>query len=497
VDPVPTRYLDRDGAALAYQVMGTGTNDLLTVAEIVGHLDLLWTDPHFHKMYEHAASFSRFIVFQRRGFGLSDPVPYTVTLEQQAADILAVMDDVGVRRATLAAPFSACGGPALVAATNPDRVRNLLLLNPYAAGPLAANAIDVGWTDDEIANYMQVWTEVMDQWGSGRTIDLWDPGQSTGYNRRLAGLLERCSATPSAARAYLDWAVRLDLVDILRAVSVPTRVLRIPGNVSPDAVVRRVADLIEGAEYVVLPETQLGSAMGEAWMPFFDHAMELTTGHSPEAGADRFLGTVLFTDVVSSTELLTRLGDAAYRDVRAAHERHVRLQVDRDDGRLVSITGDGTFSIFESPSRAVRCAEVICTKAAGLGIEVRCGVHTGELEHTAAMDVTGMTVHIGARVAAAAGPGEVLVSRTVRDLAIGSGLSFVARGERELKGVPGRWELHALARAGEPELTASSEPPAPNVLDRAALRMAQRTPRLARTAVAAGNAWQRRRAKVS
>jgi class 3 adenylate cyclase/pimeloyl-ACP methyl ester carboxylesterase len=493
VDSVPTRYLDRDGASFAYQVIGSGPTDLVVVAEMVGHLDLMWTDPYFHRLVERVASSARMLVFQRRGFGLSDPVAYQVTLEQQAADILAVMDDVGVRSAMMAAPFSLCGGPVLVAATNPDRVQGLVLMNPFAAGPLAPSAHDVGYSDATIEMYMTRYGDVIDHWGSGRTVDVWDPGQATGYNRRLAGILERCSATPSAARAHFDWTVHLDLVDILRAVRVPTRVLRIPGNFIPEAVVRRVAELIEGAQYVVLPETPHGTPMGEAWMPYFDHIFELATGHATRPEADRFLGTVLFTDIVDSTQLLSRLGDAAYRDLHAAYERLVQLQVDRQSGRLVNVTGDGTFSIFDSPSRAVRCAAIICTEAAKFGIEVRAGLHSGELEYTHGRDVTGMTVHIGARVAAAAGAGEVLVSRTVRDLAIGSGLQFRERGVHALKGVPGTWDLHALAHAGEPNITASSQAPAPTVMDRAALSIAQRAPRLARRLVGAGNAWQRRR----
>ena len=493
----PTRYLDRDGASFAYQVIGNGPTDLVVVAEMVGHLDLMWSDPYFHRLVERVASSARMLVFQRRGFGLSDPVPYTVTLEQQASDILAVMDDVGVQSATMAAPFSVCGGPVLVAATNPDRVRGLVLMNPFAAGPLAPSAHDVGYSDAEIERYMSLYGGVIDNWGSGRSVDVWDPGQATGYNRRLAGVLERCSATPSAARAHFEWTAHLDLVDIMRAVRVPTRVLRIPGNLVPELVMRRVAELIEGAEYIVLPQTPHGAPMGEAWMPYFDHIFELATGQARTPEADRSFGTVLFTDIVGSTQLLSRLGDAAYRDVHAAYERQVQLQVDRHDGRLVSVTGDGTFSIFDSASRAVRCAELICTESRNFGIEVRAGLHSGELEYTHARDVTGMTVHIGARVSAAAGAGEVLVSSAVRDQASGSGLQFRERGVHALKGVPGAWELHALTHAGEPEITASSEPPAPTAMDRAALLITQRAPRIARGAVAAGNAWQRRRSRAT
>lgn len=492
MDSVATRYVERDGAALAYQVIGDGAHDVVFLSEINGHLDLLWTDPDIHGLFERLATFSRLVIMQRRGFGLSEPVAYTPTVEQQAEDVLAVMDAVGMQQATLAAVFSMCAPVALVAAASPQRVKGLLLWHPWVTGPLSPAAQKYGWLPNN-DDYVRDWSQAFEQWGSGRTIDLFDAGTATAYNRRLMGMLERCSATPTAARAYFDWSVRSDHSEIMRAVSVPTRVLRVPRNNAPESAVRAVAELIDGAEYFELPESPFGASMGEAWLPVFDHLAELVTGHTmTESG--RFLGTVLFTDVVGSTELLASLGDARYRELRAAHERQVRLQVEDDGGRLVSAVGDGTFSVFDGPSRAVRCARTICLQAAELGLPVRAGVHSGELERTG-RDVTGMSVHIGARVSALAGPGEVLVSRTVHDLAIGSGLVFHGRGDHELKGVPGRWELFALAEVGEQERTATAESPMPTVMDRAALRIAQRAPRLARGAVAAGNAWQRRRAK--
>jgi class 3 adenylate cyclase len=224
----------------------------------------------------------------------------------------------------------------------------------------------------------------------------------------------------------------------------------------------------------------------------FDMMQEMANGKPDSTTADRVLGTILFTDLVGSTELLSRVGDAKYRDLRAAHERQVRMVVDDGGGRLVNVIGDGTISVFDRASDAVRCAQAICRGAQDLGLAVRAGVHAGELER-AGMDVTGMTVHVGARVAALAAAGEVLVSRTVKDLLLGSGLVFRDRGSKALKGVPGKWDLHALAGYeavapdGAVELLATP-------VDRLALRMAQRARRLARGAVAVGNAWQRRRA---
>ena len=498
MDQVTTRYVDRDGAALAYQVIGSGPNDAVFAIELNGHLDLLWTDPHCHAQIERIAQFSRTVLMQRRGIGLSDPVPYVPTVEQQADDILAVMDAVGMRQATLMGSFSTSAAVALLAARNPERVTNLLLIQPFSTGGLADLAFEHGWDPAEVPALVDLTYQVFREWGSGRSIEVWDRGQDTGYNRRLMGMLERCSATPATAMAYCDWIVRVDFSDVYKAVTVPTRILRVPLGLMPRGVIEDVHALIPHSEFVEVPETVLGTALGEAWQPIFDHMLELVNDDFAPTEADRFLGTVLFTDVVASTELVARVGDASYRELRDRHERTVRLEVERHHGRLVSVSGDGTFSVFDGPSRAVQCAEKICTAAEEEGLGVRAGVHTGELERTAGNDMTGVSVHIGARVAAAADAGEVLVSRTVRDLTLGSGLVYDDAGVRELKGVPGEWELFAL-RHGPVNADAASPAgaaPEPTLLDRAALRMAQRTPRLARTAVAAGNAWQRRRTRV-
>ena len=225
-----------------------------------------------------------------------------------------------------------------------------------------------------------------------------------------------------------------------------------------------------------------------------DHLEEVVTGTTHPTEVDRFLGTVLFTDVVSSTELLEQVGDATYRQMRADHERMVRLDVESSGGRLMTVTGDGTLSVFDSPTKAVRCAEAICRDAEDAGISVRAGIHTGELEH-AAMNVTGLTVHIGARVGAAAEPGQVFVSRTVHDLVAGSGLTFASRGEHELKGVSGAWELFAVTHAGEPD-DLPHEESMQTSMDKMVLQTARRAPWLARTAVRLGNARERRRARI-
>ena len=493
MDPVRTQYIDRDGAALAYQVVGDGPVDVVSFQEIALHLDLFWTDPDLHHNFERIATFSRSVYFQRRGFGLSDRIAYTPTLEQQADDVLAVMDAVGMGRATLVGMLGTCGAQALVAAKAPERVNALVLINPLAQGAGSSGDLH-GWTETEAAAFRAGYRHAFANWGSGKTIGMWDPAQATPFNQRLMALLERSSATPAAAMAYLEWTFQVDFQDVLRSVQVPSRVLRLPTSPLPEAAARYVADLIPDGTFHTLPATLPGASMGQAWVPVTEHIEELATGRVHPPDADRFLGTVLFTDVVSSTELLARVGDARYRDLRSSHERLVRLAVETAGGEIVNVMGDGTLSVFDGPSTAVRCAETICREAADTGVDVRCGVHTGELERDG-MNVTGMTVHIGARVGAAADPGEVLVSRTVHDLVSGSGLTFVSRGEHELKGVPGHWELHAVTHAGEQPEGLPFEESMQTPMDRMVLQTARKAPGLMRAAVRLGNTVERRRAR--
>ncbi|MGH3368149.1 MAG: adenylate/guanylate cyclase domain-containing protein, partial [Nocardioidaceae bacterium] len=438
MDPVQTQYVDRDGAALAYQVVGDGPVDVVYFQELVLHLGLFWTDPDLHGNLERGAHYSRSVYFQRRGFGLSDQISYTPTFEQLADDVLAVMDEVGMEHATLVGQLGTCGAQAMVAAKAPERVNGLVLVNPLAQGVLSKDELH-GWTEAESAAYADGYRRAFSHWGSGEIIGMWDPAQDTAYNRRLMGLLERCSCTPAAAMAYFEWLNQAEILDVLRSVQVPARVLFLPSTPLPEGAVRHVADLIPEGSFNELPATLPGSSIGQAWIPVSNHIEEVATGTVHPADADRFFGTVLFTDVVASTELLASVGDATYREMRSAHERLVRLALENTGGELVNVSGDGTLSVFDGPTKAVRCAERICREAADAGIEVRCGVHTGELERDG-INVTGLSVHIGARVGAAAGPGEVLVSRTVHDLVVGSGLTFESRGEQELKGVPGQWE---------------------------------------------------------
>lgn len=488
------RYIERDGAMLAYQVVGNGEQDVLLVGETAQHFDLSWTDPYIHEVYERGASYARTVYMQPRGFGLSDRILYAPTLEQHADDILAVMDAAGLGSVTLTGTLTSSPGVALAAARAPHRVRNVVLYRPLACGPLSAAAELHGWSRPEAEAYAEAWRGTIRRWGSGSVIDVYDPPLGTAYNRRLMGMLERCSSTPRGALEYLEWFLQLDISDVLRNVRAPTRVLYAPTGSEPDAVVRRTADLIPNASFHTMPTTPVGAAIGEVWITVMEQVEEAATGalHAPEM--DRFLGTVLFTDIVGSTELLARIGDTSYRDVRGVHEREVRLEVERAGGRLVDVTGDGTLSVFDAATDAVRCAQQIQRIAADHGIAVRAGVHVGDLERTGP-NVTGLNVHIGARIGAAAGAGEVLVSQAVRDLVVGSGLVFENRGTRELKGLPGTSELFALVGTEERQTRTSavSGESLETPFDRLALRTARAAPRTMRAAARVGNALQRRR----
>lgn len=494
MDPPDTRYVQRDGHALAYQLVGDGGADVVWFFEINMHLDLMWTDPQIHYLMERGTTFARTAFFQRRGVGLSDPVDHLPTIEEQADDVLAVMDATGMSRATLVGVASAAGPVALVTARCPERVAGLVLIQPFAERLITDDEDDgpppPGWDREHLEWFVSGWRSVYRHWGSGESVPLWDPAVDSPFNRRVMAMLERCSATPATAQEHLENVMRIDYSEALPAIQCPARVLLVPGSPVSVGAARRVADLIPHGSFHLLPPAPPGASLGEAWVPILEHVEEVTTGAHRPAAADRFLATVLFTDLVGSTEALARLGDLEYQRVRATHERQVRAAVEAAGGRVLTVAGDGTFSVFDGAVATVRCAHQIGEQAHALGIEVRAGVHTGEVQRSGP-DLTGMTVHAGARIGAAAGPGEVLVSRAVRDLTAGSGLAFADHGTHTLKGVPGRWPLFALAdgssRAPQPRLR-----PRLSALDRAVLTAARRTPQVLRAAVRMGNARQRR-----
>ncbi len=443
VDDPETRYAKSGNVNIAYQVVGDGPFDLVHVPPFVSNLELQWENPAERRYFERLASFSRLIMFDKRGTGLSDRVD-VATLEERMDDLRAVMDAAGSERAAVYGG-SEGGALALVfAATYPDRVSALVL---YGAYPRMAWAPDYpeGVPDD-------VWDEGLqhleDQWGRGLEggLPLWalTPGRADDPDfRRAHGRWERLSASPGAAVAIQKMIREIDVRDLLPAIRVPTLVVYRTADVAHSAGSRYLGSHIEGAKVVEL--------QGDTYFPYLgdqdsilDEVEEFLTGVRPAHIPDRALATVLFTDIVSSTERAVTLGDDTWRRTLDTHDALIDREIERHRGRKVNTTGDGMLATFDGPARAVRCAQAICAVVRSLGIDVRAGLHTGEIE-VRGKDIGGIAVHIGARVAALAGPGEVLVSSTVRDLVSGSGITFTDRGFHRLKGVPDEWRVFAAS----------------------------------------------------
>ncbi|MDO1486938.1 hydrolase [Rhodococcus rhodochrous] len=478
MDPPVTRYIQRDGNALAYQAVGEGPHPIAWFCEDMMHPDLMWTDPHFHYNFERCAGFARSLFFQRRGFGLSDPVDHVPTLEEQADDVVAVLDDAEVAHAALVGVASTCGPLALVAARYPDRVSGLVLAQAWSDTLLPEDGdLPPGWTADERDRFVESYRDAYACWGHGKLTPLTHPTLDVPHNRRIMALLERCSATPRTAQKHLEWALRANYSSILPAIQCPTKVLHQPETLFAREAGRRVAEHIPNGHFYELPPIPVGATLGEVLIPVLDHVEELVSGTDHPVEADRFLGAVLFTDVVRSTDLLAEVGDSRFARLLGAHDRLVRVEVEAGGGTLVGIAGDGTLSVFDGPVAALQCAHRIIRATSTLGFSVRSGVHVGAVTR-AGPGLTGMTVHVGARIAASSGPGEVRCSQAVRELAVGGDFDFTDLGRHRLKGVPGQVQVFRAtvgARPAQPPL-----PPRPTVSDRAVLTMARRAPGMLR-----------------
>ena len=438
MDSPETRYAKSGTLDIAYQVIGDGPLDLVFIPGFVSNVELTWEDPAEARFMRRLASFSRLIRFDKRGTGLSDRVPVDQLpgLDQRMDDVRAVMDAAGSERASLFGLSE--GGPmsVLFAATYPARVERLVLYGSYArrqtaeadGGAALVNLIESAWG-----------TGVVLAGRSGSVAD--DPAV-----RQQLARHERQCATPGAAAALVRMSAQIDVTDVLRVLSVPTLVMHRAAdpNLSVDGSRELVAG-IRGARYLEME--------GDVHIPWvgdshavLDEIEEFLTGlrHGPEV--DRVLSTILFSDIVGSTQTAAEIGDRRWRALLDDHDSITRREVERFRGRVIKSTGDGALATFDGPARAVRCAASIRNALATVGLRVRIGVHTGEIE-LIGDDVGGVAVHIGARVEALAGAGEVLVTATVTALVAGSGLSFSDRGLHVLKGVPGKWQIFAL----EPE----------------------------------------------
>jgi pimeloyl-ACP methyl ester carboxylesterase len=436
-----TRYAKNGEVHIAYQVVGEGPTDLLLIPGFLTHVDHQWDEPSFARFLNRLASFSRLIIFDVRGTGLSDRAPELPALEEQMDDVMTVLDAV---ESTSAAFFGVSqAGPMamLFAATHPERTRALVLYGTFAA---ARKQDDYPWgRSDEWLE--QLAGQIDRLWGSGTFLPQMAPTRTGDESfRRWWSHLESLAYGPGNALAYMRVMVQIDVRPILPTIRVPTLVLhrrddayRDPGNA------RYIAAHIPGARLVELTGVDHVPYVGDA-DAILDEVQEFVTGIRPAPQSDRVLTTVLFTDIVESTERASALGDRGWRDLLERHHSAVRRELERFRGQEVDIAGDGFLATFDGPARAVRCAQAIVDSVRPIGVEVRAGVHTGEVQLIGDR-VGGIAVHIGARVAGTAGPSEVLVSGTVKDLVAGSGIEFHDRGSHSLKGVPGEWRLFAAS----------------------------------------------------
>jgi pimeloyl-ACP methyl ester carboxylesterase len=499
VNAVPeTSYAPCGDLSLAYQVFGDGPVDLVYAGSFVSHIELAWTLPEYEAFMEQLATFCRVLVFDKAGVGLSDPVPQVRTLDDRAAEIEAVMDAVGFGKAVVFGISE--GGPAAIvfAARRPERTRALILTGTFSF-------TGVGWDDmdrdpaelrarlvpelgedytpstQQLARWQELGRAARSAWGSGATLRGLLPSVRS---IRQLGMLERMSASPGMARATLESTFRIDVRPILPMITAPTLVIHAREDPIPVQGGRYVADHIPGARLLEVDGTDHA--------PWFTDPDKITTAieefltgsHAAPSQSHRALRTVLFTDMVASTEHAAAAGDERWRAVLHRFGDITAVLTERFGGTVVKSTGDGHLTTFDGPTQAIRYAEALRADAETLGIEIRAGIHTGECE-LLDTDIGGIAVHIAARILGHAGAGEILVDRTVRDLVVGSGTGFEDRGSVELRGVPGTWQLLAVdrhgPRAGSAEAALVSTPtPGPRTAmrrsDRAVEVVARRTP---------------------
>ena len=435
-----THYAKNGDIHIAYQVHGDGPLDVVLSGGAVTHLDVLWEDPSYRRFCEQLASFARLIRFDKRGMGLSDRVR-AGTLEERMEDVRAVLDAVGSKKAALIG--SSEGGPLsmLLAATYPERTRALVLCG---AEVRERKSEDWPWGEATAEEFEQSMRELPERWGLGRGIDWIAPSIANDATRALWGKLQTHAMTPADAVAYMRIAFNIDVRHVARAIHVPTLIIhRVGDRVCNVENGRWLARNMPGARYLELPG--IDHALFAGANDILPEIQEFLTGSRELSESDRVLATVLFTDLVGSTELIRERGDRTWRDLIERHNAAVRHELARFRGTEINTAGDGFLASFDGPARAIRCAVAIVNAVSELGLEVRAGLHTGECERVHG-ELAGIAVHVGARVAATAGAGEVVVSSTVRDLVAGSGLELVDRGMHQLKGVEEPWRLFAVAR---------------------------------------------------
>jgi class 3 adenylate cyclase/pimeloyl-ACP methyl ester carboxylesterase len=439
-----TRYVDVGDAQVAYQLVGDGAFDVLFGWGLGSQIELQWTHPAWAGVLERFATFSRLILFDRRGTGASDRLPRgsVPTWEEWAEDMGAVLDAAGSERAAIVAIRD--NGPMAImfTAMHPERVRALVLVGT-AARIVAGPGYPIGPPPEAIEAMLEF---VEKSWATQDLLRTAFPDRADDPEfLRWWISMNHASITPRAAGVLFRHTAATDVREALPLISVPTLVIHPSDNmIVPLEHAQYLAEHIPGARLIELPGAALGINPFDL-EPFFDPVTEFLTGERPVIEADRVLSTILFTDIVGSTERAVSEGDRRWSAMLEDHHRIVRGELSRFRGREVDIAGDGLLATFDGPARAIRCACAIRDGVHALGLQVRAGLHTGEVE-LAGDDIRGIAVHVGARVGAIASPNEVLVSHTVKDLVAGSGIEFDERGEHELKGVPGTWKLFAVSR---------------------------------------------------
>lgn len=440
-----TRYAYSDGVGIAYQVVGDGPLDLVMVPGFASHLEHGWRQPRLAHFYHRLSSFARLTILDKRGTGLSDRVsPGELPgIEQRKDDLKAVMDEIGIERTALVATSD--GGPLamLFAATYPERIENLVLINTYArrvSSPDHPSAL----TPEQ---YQEFANQVAEHWGEPIAAELLAPGSASDPEFRdwwAASL--RASMSPAAARAMVAMNTAIDVREALRAIHVPTLVIHRTGDqATPVEGGRFIAAQIRGARLLELPGDDHFPWLGDS-ETILGEIEEFVTGDRSGPVSNQALASMLFTDIVSSTERVAQLGDREWAALLRTHDGVVQSEVAGHGGRVIKHTGDGSLSVFEGPARAARAWLSISSRLHDIGLDIRGGLNTSEVEIVDG-DVRGLGVHIAARLMGLASPGELIASSVVHDLSVGSGLSFTDRGRHVLQGVPGEWLVYGVTGA--------------------------------------------------
>src|SRR4051794_11047345 len=440
MDTPHTQFIEHDGVNIAWQVFGDGPAEILFVPGWVSNVDLFWVSPDPVAFFTELGRFARVAVYDKPGTGASDPIEDTPTLEVRVDQLVAVMDAAGLERPTLAGVSEGGVTAAVAAATRPDRVARLVLLNGSIGG---LDPRGSGLTAEAAAEQLEFLRRTAEHWGEGLDGDRWLPGVRD--PDAAWGQLQRACATRAVARRYMS-AIEDGLTawDVLDVIHQPVLILQRTGDrVLPVKAALVAAAQIPNATYVELAGDQHLPWLGDT-REILERIRSFVGAPPPAPRAERVLATVLFTDIVGSTDHLARLGDAAWSVQLERHAHILRDGLGQFDGRLIKTTGDGALATFTGPARGAQAARWILDALATESLTARAGVHVGEIE-LQGDDIAGLAVHVAARVMGKAGDDEVLVSRTVRDLTAGSGLQFTDRGAHKLKGIPEDWQLYALA----------------------------------------------------